>query len=126
MTTLECIEKFEDERGAISTWLRGCDVLSVTSAAGTKRANHFHKTSGHLLVVTKGTIDYYERPVGSTQKPEHKTFGVGQQIWSGPMVEHQMVFNEACEFWFFSTGCRTQKEYEADLVRLDFDLSEQG
>ena len=125
MTTLEPIDQFADERGIIRTWLRGCDVLSVVSAAGTKRANHYHKTSGHLLLVTKGKLDYYERPVGSTQKPEHKIFVAGEQVWSGPMVEHQMVFQEACEFWFFSTGCRTQTEYEADLVRLPFDLSEQ-
>jgi hypothetical protein len=125
MTDLNVIEQFQDARGVISTWLRSCDVLSVTSCAGSKRANHYHKTSGHLTVVTKGSLHYYERPVGSTQKPEHKVFGVGEQIWSGPMVEHQMVFQEACEFWFFSTGCRTQKEYEEDLVRLDFDLSEQ-
>lgn len=125
MENLTQIESFKDDRGEIVTWLRNCDVLSVTSKAGTKRANHYHRSSGHLSVVTKGSIEYYERPVGSTEKPKVTTYKAGEKFWSGPMVEHQMVFNEESEFWFFSTGCRTQDEYEKDLVRLEFDLSEQ-
>jgi hypothetical protein len=125
MTDLNVIEQFQDARGVISTWLRSCDVLSVTSSAGSKRANHYHKTSGHLTVVTKGSLHYYERPVGSQEKPEYRLYHPGEKFWTGPLVEHQMVFSEESEFWFFSTGCRTQAEYEADLVRLPFDLSEQ-
>jgi quercetin dioxygenase-like cupin family protein len=122
---LVALDTFTDARGAINTWLRGCDVLSVTCAPGSKRANHYHKTSGHLTIVSKGRLFYYERPVGSKECPTLTIFEVGQTVWSGPLVEHQMVFNEESEFWFFSTGCRTQEEYEKDLVRLDFDLSEE-
>ena len=123
--TINPIECFKDHRGEIVTWLRSCDVLSVTSLPGTKGANHFHKTSGRLTVVTRGAIHYYERPVGSGERPVYRVYHVGESFWTGPMVEHQMVFRDESEFWFFSTGCRTQAEYEADLVRLEFDLSEQ-
>jgi len=125
MNELNPIEKFVDPRGEITTWLRKCDILSVTSKANTSRANHYHKTSGHLSIVTKGSILYYERPVGSKDKPSVKRYLTGDSFWSGPMIEHQMVFDEDSEFWFFSTGCRSQKDYEQDLVRLNFDLSKQ-
>lgn len=125
MNNLTSIEKFVDERGEITTWLKNCDILSVTSKTGTNRANHYHKNSGHLTIVTKGSIHYYERPVGSTEKPTYKKYITGEKFWTGPMIEHQMVFDEDSEFWFFSTGCRSQNEYENDLVRLNFNLSEQ-
>lgn len=125
MNILNPIEKFVDSRGEIVTWLKNCDVLSVTSKAGTNRANHYHKNSGHLTIVTKGSILYYERPTSSKEKPSCIKYNSGESFWTGPMVEHQMVFEEDTEFWFFSTGCRSQKEYENDLVRLDFDLSKQ-
>ena len=119
------LDTFKDSRGEINTWLRSCDILSVTCAPGSKRANHYHKTSAHLTLVSKGAVHYYERPVGSKEKPTYIAYSVGEAFWSGPMVEHQMVFSEESEFWFFSTGCRTQEEYEKDLVRLEFDLSEE-
>lgn len=125
MNNLNPIEKFIDERGEIITWLRNCDILSVTSKPDTNRANHYHKNSGHLTIITKGSIHYYERPVGSKNKPIYKKYFAGEKFWTGPMVEHQMIFDEDSEFWFFSTGCRSQNEYENDLVRLDFNLSEQ-
>jgi quercetin dioxygenase-like cupin family protein len=125
MNKLTPIENFEDARGNIITWLRKCDILSVTSKAGATRANHYHKNSGHLTIVTKGSILYYERPVGSIEKPECILYKTGDTFWTGPLIEHQMVFSEDSEFWFFSTGCRTQKDYEEDLVRLPFELSKQ-
>lgn len=124
MENIQPLEQFKDDRGVISTWLRKCDILSVTSKAGSVRASHYHKTSGHLSVVTKGSILYYERPVGSDEKPVITRYKAGDSFWTGPLVEHEMVFDEDSEFWFFSTGCRTQKEYEEDLVRLEKKLSD--
>lgn len=120
------IKSYSDIRGVIATVIDtpAEGVLFITSKAGTKRANHYHKTSGHYCVLTKGKMKYYERACGVQDKPKVMELGVGEVFWTGPMVEHLMVFTEDSEFWCFSTGCRNQENYEDDLVRLEYQLDE--
>lgn len=119
------VKVYEDARGTIEnieSHFYG-DIIYIRSKAGTARANHYHKQSGHLCYVTHGKITYMERPVGSKERPTTVDVVAGQSFWTGPMMEHIMVFNVDAEFICLSTGCRSQEEYEKDLVRLDFDLS---
>jgi len=119
-------EVFADSRGNIQNVFKNFqgDILKITSFPGSKRANHYHKTTAHLCYVVYGSIRYYERPVDSKSLPKIYKFVEGDFFWTGPMVEHLMVFDEKTEFLCFSTGKRTKKEYEDDLVRLDFQLDE--
>jgi quercetin dioxygenase-like cupin family protein len=120
------VEMFADNRGTIQNVFKDFqgDILKIVSVDGAKRANHYHKTTAHLCYVTYGSIKYYERPVGKDCKPKAYRFIEGDFFWTGPMMEHIMVFDEPTEFLCFSTGKRTKEEYEADLVRLDFQLDE--
>ena len=113
---------FRDSRGTIENICENADVLRIRSAAGSRRAGHYHKTTGHWCLVTKGFIQYYERAVGATTKPTVRIYNVGDVFWTGPMLEHLMVFPYESEFLCFSTGKRDKESYESDLVRLDFDL----
>lgn len=114
-----------DDRGVIQEICKHSDVLRITSKRGSRRAAHFHKTSSHYCVVLQGSISYWERTVGSNDKPEKKVYYAGDIFYTGPMIEHLMVFeyDNFTEFYCFSlNGDRSQENYEADLVRLDFDL----
>jgi len=119
--------KFTDQRGVIEKICSNADVLKITSSKGARRANHYHKTTGHWCLVTEGSITYFERPVGSKDKPQVSKYQKGDIFWTGPMLEHLMLFEDYNynEFLCFSTGARNQEDYENDLVRLEFDLDNQ-
>lgn len=116
-----------DNRGEIFAVAERADIIKVTSVKGARRANHYHKEHGHWCLVTAGSLHYYERPVGSQQKPSYKVFNVGNMFWTGPMIEHVMLFPtyDQNEFYCFSVGARDPESYEKDTVRMDFELDKQ-
>lgn len=121
------VDVISDSRGKIVRIASGVDVLRITSLAGTKRAAHYHKESCHWCVLISGSMTYYERPEFSSNKPtkyEIKKYEIkpGNYFYTGPMVEHLMVFNEDSVFDCYSSGSRKQGDYENDLVRIDWDL----
>ena len=62
---------FSDGRGSIQPLvnipMESC--VLITSKKNTIRANHYHKTDWHFCFVLEGTIEYYHRPVGSSESP---------------------------------------------------------
>lgn len=58
------------------------------------REAHYHKEGWHFEFVTKGSFDYYQRPIGSKEKPLPITVSQGQLFFIPPMVEHGLVFKE--------------------------------
>ncbi len=110
-----------DERGEIKTVIEGkpfSSVLRISSGKGSVRANHYHKTDYHYCFLESGRMEYYERPVGSTEPPLCLTIQPGQIFYTRPMVEHAMKFLEDSVFWCFSKNSRKQANYEDDTVRV--------
>jgi quercetin dioxygenase-like cupin family protein len=114
-------QPFADARGEIvplvDAMMKSCVLIS--SKTGSVRANHFHRTDWHYCYVLSGRIDYYHRPVGSKAPPEKVAIQRGQMFFTGPMVEHAMVFPEDTVFLTFGRNSRAQEVYEADVVRID-------
>lgn len=117
---LQAPHKHVDERGVITNILNKPvgSVVLITTKANTVRANHWHKTDAHVCYVLKGSVHYYERPVGSTAEPRYTLVKVGQNFITGPNVEHAMKFTEETEFLTLGLLSRTPAEYEDDLIRL--------
>lgn len=116
-----------DERGTIERIAPEADVIRILSKAGSRRANHYHKQHGHWCVVMTGEVTYLERPVGAGYKPSRRVYYKGDMFWTGPMVEHLMLFEDPTDdtvFYCFSVGKRDQGSYEADTVRLPYRLDE--
>jgi len=119
------MKKFEDNRGVIIDFENG--VQHIHSVAGAVRANHYHKTSGHDCYLTKGALNYYERPVGENSPPLKLHLIAPVLFSTGPMVEHSMQFTEDSTFICVRTGgSYTPEEYEADIVRFDHKLEEEN
>jgi quercetin dioxygenase-like cupin family protein len=121
-TVIVPLEKaFVDLRGEIQplvdVMMKSC--VLITSKKGTVRANHYHRTDWHYCYVLSGRIDYYHRPVGSTAQPEKVSVGKGELFFTGPQVEHAMVFLEDTAFLTLGRNSRAQPVYEADVVRID-------
>jgi quercetin dioxygenase-like cupin family protein len=121
MTAVSLPSGFHDERGSIQTLLNqhNGSVVAIDTVPGVERANHYHKEDYHYCYVVSGSIIYYERPVGSTQIPMMAKYSAGEMIYTGPMIEHCMYFEEPTVFITLGGGTRKQEDYELDLVRIE-------
>lgn len=113
-------QPFADERGSIvplvNATMESC--VLITSKKGTVRANHYHQTDWHYCYVLEGEIEYWERPTGSSQPPVKTLIGPGTMFFTGPRLDHAMVFTKDTSFLTFGRNSRAQEVYEADVVRI--------
>lgn len=113
-------ETYTDARGCILNLLeQSCGGVSIIETkAGSRRSDHWHREDGHWLYVLSGRFDYYERPVGSTEKPAHRTISQGEMVYTGPNVEHATVFPVDTVLLSMSLRPRDHASHESDVVRL--------
>lgn len=109
-----------DERGVIQPLvdmpMESC--VMITSKKGAVRANHYHRSDWHFCYVVDGEIEYYERPHGSAEEPKRYVIKKGELFFTGPMVDHAMVFPVESTFLTWGRNSRSQDVYEADVVRI--------
>lgn len=109
-----------DSRGAIQPLvnLPMKNVSLITSAKGTIRSNHYHKTDWHFLYILEGCVDYYYRRTGSGKEPKVVRAKKGDMIFTPPMEDHATVAIEDSSFLALSRNPRDQEYYEADVERI--------
>ena len=113
---------YEDARGIIQPL---CDLNMksaslIVSKPNTWRAYHYHKTDWHFIYVLEGGFDYYYRKTNSSEKIKKKTVKKNQLLYTGPLVDHAMLYTEETKLLVVSKNPRDQKTYEEDTVRIDF------
>ncbi len=109
-----------DDRGSIQPLVERLmrSACLITSKKGAVRANHYHKTDWHYCYILSGSLEYYERPTGSTGKPKRLLVKAGQMIFTPPLAEHAMKFLEDSTWLTLSRNPRDQDSYEKDVVRV--------
>ena len=115
-------EGYKDERGVIQPL---CDLnMKSASIIVTKpnswRANHYHKKDWHFIYVLKGTFEYFFKKTNTDEKIQKKIVKKGELLFTGPLVDHAMLYTEETEILVLSKNPRDQKTYEEDTVRIDF------
>ena len=120
-------KEFIDARGIIreitNETIETEGIQYIYSNADARRAGHYHKLSGHHCILTRGSLVYYERPVGDKGTPTQLKITTPAIFYTGPQIEHLMVFLEDSEMLCLRTnGSKNHEDYENDLVRLDFEL----
>ena len=117
---VELEKPFDDVRGSIKPlvdMLMKSAVL-IESKKGAIRAQHYHLTDWHYCYVLEGAMEYYHRETGSDAEPEMLVVRKGQMVFTPPMVDHAMKFQEDCYFLTLSRNPRDQESYEKDVVRI--------
>jgi dTDP-4-dehydrorhamnose 3,5-epimerase-like enzyme len=111
---------FVNEKGVIRNLVLGPigGAAFLRSVKGSVRANHYHKTDWHYAFIVSGAVQYFWRPIGSSEKPKTKIFRVGQMIFTPPMLEHAFLALEDTTFVTLSRLARTEETHEGDVVRL--------
>jgi len=116
--------EYVDERGGITMILDENvpiqSVLWITCKKGSVRANHYHKKDTHYSYMVSGSMEYFEKPVGTADnvKPEMVIVKTGDIVFTPSMHMHAMKFLEDSVFIAFATESRHQADYESDTVRV--------
>lgn len=113
---------FIDKRGKI---IPICDQMMrsaslITTKKNHWRANHYHKSDWHYCYVIYGKFEYYYRKTGSKKKPKKLIVKKNELLFTGPKIDHAMLYTEKTAILVLSKNPRDQKTYEEDTVRIDF------
>lgn len=104
-----------------------CNGVSIIeSYAGAIRSNHFHKEDAHTLYLVSGALLYFERPIGKQTIDQPLIILPGQMFYTGPMVEHSIVFLYDSLMVSISARQRDHQSHEEDVVRVPYLNREQA
>jgi dTDP-4-dehydrorhamnose 3,5-epimerase-like enzyme len=119
----EPLERHEDDRGSIVDLFYDDNiehVAVVNSEPNTLRGNHYHKESTQHMLMTRGYLDYWYKPVGSTEPARVVRAHAGTLVSTPPNEIHALVIGpEGNTFVVFSEGIRGGKDYESDTFRVE-------
>lgn len=119
----EPLEAFEDYRGKINDifYKNNIDhVAIIHSEPNIMRGNHYHKQSTQHMLITKGSLEYWYKPLGSDSDPSMVVAKVGDLVTTPPNELHALVIrDDGNEFIVFSEGVRGGCDYEADTFRVE-------
>ena len=112
----------KDNRGSLQNIITGnfASCMEIFSKKGTIRSNHYHKKDWHFIYVIKGEFEYYFKKTNVDEKIKKKIVTEGQLLFTGPMIDHAMLYTKETEILVVSKNPRDQKTYEEDTVRIDF------
>lgn len=120
-TIVKLAPAFKDARGLIQPLLDRPigSALIIESVKGSIRANHYHKTDWHYCYMLNGSMEYYERPTGSNEKPWMIEVKKGEMVFTPSMVDHAMKFLEDSTWVVLARNPRSHACYESDTVRVN-------
>ncbi len=98
-------------------------VNSIVSKKGALRGDHYHKlTTQHMLMV-KGSMEVWYKPINSKEPPKMVVMKQGDLVTNPPMEVHSLrILEDNTEFITFSTGLRGGGDYEKDTFRVEPSL----
>ena len=116
------LEVHIDPRGVIADVFYNANINHVAiikSEPNVIRGNHYHKETIQHMLMTKGSLEYWYKPMDSEEPPEMYLAMPGDLITTKPYEIHTLrVTEEGNEFIVFSEGKRGGKDYESDTFRV--------
>ena len=111
-----------DNRGYIADILYNHPVdhvAIVDTVARSIRGNHYHKASTQHLLVTKGSLEYWHKPLNSEEPAKFVVLREYDFVSTPPGEIHAMRMLEDNQFIVFSEGLRGGTDYEEDTFRTE-------
>lgn len=117
------LESHIDDRGSITDIYYNKSVSHITiikSNPGAIRGNHYHMQTTQSMLITKGSLDYWYKPLNSDEPANMVTLFPGDFITTPPLEIHALVIGkDGNEFLVFTEGLRGGMDYEKDTFRVD-------
>lgn len=92
-------------------------VTVIDTKAGSKRGDHYHKKTIQHMLITKGSLEYWYKPLGSKSAAKHELLKEGDLVSTPPCEVHALNIVENNQFIVFTEGQRGGKDYESDTYR---------
>ena len=111
-----------DNRGYIADILYKHPVDHVgviDTVAGSIRGNHYHKQSIQHMLITKGSLEYWYKPVDSTEPAKCVLLREYDFVTTTPGEIHALRMLVDNQFIVLTEGMRGGIDYEADTFRTD-------
>ena len=119
----EPLEMHEDKRGKIADIFYDDNIehaAIVDSEPNVLRGNHYHKFSTQHMLMTRGSLEYWWKPVDSDEPAQMVVAKIGDIVSTPPNEIHALVIREdGNQFVVFSEGVRGGMDYESDSFRVD-------
>ena len=94
-------------------------VAVIDSIADIVRGNHYHKLTTQHMLITRGALEYWSKPVDSDEPAKLVVLRADDFVTSPPYEVHAMkILEDNTQFVVFSQGLRGGKDYEADTYRV--------
>jgi hypothetical protein len=116
------LELHEDIRGRIADIFYKDNIHHVAiidSKAGNDRGNHYHKQATQHILITRGALEYWYKPLDSDAPAKCEIIRAGDMISTPPYEVHALRIIEDNEFVVFSQGLRGGRDYEIDTFRVE-------
>lgn len=115
------LELHKDKRGKIVDvfYKDNIDhVAVIDSKAGSLRGDHYHKETVQHMLITKGSLEYWHKPLNSKKRAEREVLIEGDLVTTPPFEVHALRIIKDNQFIVFTQGKRGGKDYESDTFRI--------
>lgn len=115
------LESHKDKRGRIvDVFYRENlnHVAVVDSKAGALRGDHYHKKTVQHILIIKGALEYWYKPVGFKGPAKFVLLKEGDLVTTPAFEIHALKIVSKNQFVAFSEGLRGGKDYESDTFRV--------
>ncbi len=116
------LELHRDKRGTIADIFYDeiiKHVAIIQSKKGEIRGNHYHKDAQQHMLMTKGSLEYWYKHLGSDEPAKYVIAREYDLVTTPPNEIHALRILEENEFIVFSEGKRGGKDYESDTFRVE-------
>lgn len=114
-----------DKRGRIVDVFYKDNINHITvidSKAGARRGDHYHKKTIQHMLITKGALEYWHKPLKSKKPATYELLKVGDLVSTPPFEVHALNIVSDNQFIVFTQGKRGGKDYESDTFRTQPSL----
>jgi quercetin dioxygenase-like cupin family protein len=115
------LELHTDKRGTIADIFYKENIQHVAiikSKKGARRGDHYHKKTVQHMLITKGSLEYWHKPLESSLPAKCEVLRVGDIVSTPSHEIHALRMVNENEFVVFTTGKRGGKDYESDTFRV--------
>ena len=93
-------------------------IAIINSKKGVRRGDHYHKKTTQHILITKGVLEYWHKPLNSKKPAKYELLKEGDLVSTPPFEVHALNIIEDNQFIVFSEGKRGGKDYESDTYRV--------
>ena len=94
-------------------------VAVIKSNKGAIRGNHYHKKTIQHMLITKGSLEYWYKPLEDSESAKCKLLKTGDFVTTPVNEVHALKIVEDNEFVVFTAGERGGMDYEKDTFRIE-------